>query len=44
MALATHNFDNIAEEAMAVFKKVGGFDCFYKVLDVVEDGTTCTYL
>ncbi|KAG2173299.1 hypothetical protein INT43_004673 [Umbelopsis isabellina] len=44
LALATHNFDNIAKEAMAVFKHIGGFDCFYEVLDVVEDGTTCTYL
>lgn len=42
LALATKNFDQIAEAAMDVFKKQGGFTCFYQVLDVVTDGSTCT--
>ncbi|KAG2195422.1 hypothetical protein INT47_002861 [Mucor saturninus] len=41
LALATKNFDDIAQAAMALFKEHGGFDCFYKVLDVVTDGSTC---
>ncbi|KAI8076263.1 hypothetical protein BDF21DRAFT_342560 [Thamnidium elegans] len=30
LALATKNFDAIAEAAMALFKQHGDFDCFYK--------------
>ncbi|KAI9307086.1 putative homoserine kinase [Cunninghamella echinulata] len=40
LALATKNFDSIAQAAQAVFKEHGIQDSFYKVLDVVEDGST----
>ncbi|KAG1617513.1 hypothetical protein G6F46_004612 [Rhizopus delemar] len=41
LALATKNFDEIAQAAIDLFKQHGDFDCFYKVLDVVTDGSTC---
>ncbi|RUS35501.1 hypothetical protein BC938DRAFT_482258 [Jimgerdemannia flammicorona] len=41
LALATDNFVQIATAAQEVYQRVGGFDSFYKVLDVVEDGATC---
>ncbi|ORZ24626.1 putative THR1-homoserine kinase [Absidia repens] len=44
LALATKNFDAIANAAQAVFKEHGIQDSFYKVLDVVEDGSTCVDL
>ncbi|KAI8082832.1 ribosomal protein S5 domain 2-type protein [Halteromyces radiatus] len=44
LALATKNFDAIATAAQAVFKEHGIQDSFYKVLDVVEDGSTCVDL
>lgn len=44
LALATKNFDEIAEAAIALFKQHGDFECFYKVLDVVTDGSTCVDL
>lgn len=42
LALATKNFDEIAQAAIDLFKQHGDFDCFYKVLDVVTDGSTCS--
>lgn len=42
LALATKNFDDIAKAAIDVFKKHGDFECIYKVLDVVTDGSTCS--
>ncbi|CAO3619388.1 unnamed protein product [Mucor fragilis] len=44
LALATKNFDEIAEAVMAMFKQHGDFECFYKILDVVTDGSTCVDL
>ncbi|KAI8340759.1 homoserine kinase [Chlamydoabsidia padenii] len=41
LALATKNFDTIAKAAQAIFKDHGIEDSFYRVLDVVEDGSTC---
>ncbi|KAI9253192.1 hypothetical protein BY458DRAFT_549906 [Sporodiniella umbellata] len=42
LALATKNYGQIAQAAMDLFKEHGGFECFYKVLDVVTDGSTCS--
>jgi homoserine kinase len=44
LALATKNYDEIAQAAIALFKQHGDFECFYKVLDVVTDGSTCVDL
>lgn len=41
LALATDNFTEIATAAQEVYQRVGGFDSFYEVLEVVEDGVTC---
>ena len=43
LALATHNFDSIAEAAMRVFEgEGGGIKCQWKVLEPAEDGATVT--
>lgn len=40
LALATENFDTIAETIIARFSKEG-ITCEWKVLEPAEDGTTC---
>ncbi|KAL1932397.1 hypothetical protein VTP01DRAFT_9453 [Rhizomucor pusillus] len=44
LALATKNYDTIAQDAIAMFKEKGGIEASYKVLEVVEDGATCVDL
>ncbi|RCH95194.1 hypothetical protein CU098_002623 [Rhizopus stolonifer] len=43
LALATKNFDEIAEAAIALFKQHGNFECSYKILDVVTEVQALDY-
>ena len=42
LALATENFEGIAEVILAFFKK-NGIQCEWKLLEPAEEGTTVTY-
>lgn len=45
LALATENFDQIAEAVQEIFQRQpnGGIKSMYKVLDIVEQGATTQY-
>ena len=40
LALATENFEAIADAAIHIFEKEGGIKCMWKVLEPAEDGAT----
>lgn len=44
LALATHNFSEIAEAAVSIFEKEGNIKCMWKVLEPAEDGATVTVI
>ena len=42
LALATENFDRIANAAMKIFEEEGGITCEWRLLEPAEDGATVT--
>lgn len=40
LALATDNFESIAQAAIKIFKEEGGITCEWRLLEPAEDGAT----